>query len=140
MKIKIAKKSDNQDISNLFKVLDTEAHTPSNIKEINDHIRRKECYIAEHNNEIVSAMILKLECMCYEIITLSSKMKGGGRNLVEFVVDKCKKEKIPKLWCWSLKRYKAKGFYEKMGFKERHLLRKQAFGEDCYFFGKVIDI
>ena len=50
-----------------------------------------------------------------------------------------KKEGIPKLWCWSLKRYGAEGFYKKMEFEESCLLKRQGFGEDCYFFGKAID-
>ena len=139
MKIRLAKKSDNKSVSDLFKALDIEAYTSSDIEKINEHIEQKECYVVEKDNEIVAAMVLRLECLCYEIIFLSSKVKGGGRKLVEFAVDKCKQEKIPKLWCWSLKRYNAIGFYEKMGFEERHLLVKQGFGEDCYFFGKLID-
>ena len=38
-----------------------------------------------------------------------------------------------------MKSYNAKGFYEKMKFSETYLLKKQGFGEDCYFFGRVID-
>ena len=139
MNIKLAKKSDNKSVSSLFKALDIEAYKASDIKEINKHIKNKECYIIEGDNKILAAMILELEDMCYEIVTLTSKIKDGGRKLVEFAINKCKEDKIPKLWCWSLKRYNAKGFYEKMGFEERHLLIKQGFGEDCYFFGKLID-
>ncbi|MBU1167313.1 hypothetical protein KKC60_02805 [Patescibacteria group bacterium] len=77
--------------------------------------------------------------MCYEIVCLSSNINQGGQKLVEHAIKKCQEENIPKLWCWSMKSYNAKGFYEKMKFSETYLLKKQGFGEDCYFFGRVID-
>jgi hypothetical protein len=38
-----------------------------------------------------------------------------------------------------MERYKVKGFYEKMGFSEEFLLKKQWLGQDCYFFGRVVE-
>ncbi len=139
MKVRLASKKDDKQISGLFEALDFEKDKPSDIRRIDEHIGKKECYVAESNDEIVAAMVLKLESMCYEIVSISSSARGGGQALIEFAIQKCKKEGIPKLWCWSLKRYGAEGFYKKMEFEESCLLKRQGFGEDCYFFGKAID-
>ncbi len=139
MKVRPAKKEDCMEISRLFTVLDFEKYSPSDSKRVRAYVEKGEGFVATNNGKVVAAMLLKLEEFCYEIITIASSMKGGGTALVKFALQKCKKEKVPKLWCWSLKRYKAKGFYEKMGFEECYLLKKHGFGEDCYIIGKVIN-
>lgn len=136
--VKLAQKNNNQKVSDLFKILDTENYFFSNIKDINKYIRDKECYIAVQDKKIVGALILELEEQSYKIHMIRSKQKGGGKVLIDFAVKKCKQKNVPKLWSWSLVRYKAKNFYRKMGFKEMFLLKKQWYGEDCYFFGREI--
>ena len=127
-------------VEKINKVLDTEHYFKSDKKKIEKFISKGECFIALQDNKISGAIIIRNSEGSYEIVTLATlERKGGvGSKLIKFVVDKCKKDGIPKLWCWSLIRYKAKGFYKKMGFEEDILLKKQWYGEDCYFFGKII--
>ena len=138
IKVLLAKKKDNKYVSNIFKILDTKNYFFSNIKDINRYIREKNCYTALQNNKIIGAMVLRFEEKNCELFLLSSKKKGVGSTLVNFAIQKCAKDNIPKIWCYSLARYKVKGFYKKMGFKELFLLKKQFNGEDCYFFGREI--
>ncbi|HUW21156.1 MAG TPA: GNAT family N-acetyltransferase [Candidatus Bathyarchaeia archaeon] len=140
VKVQLAQKNNCQKVSKLLKILDTENYFFSNPKDIDQYINKKQCYIAIQNKQIIGTLILRQEDQSYEIYLLVSKEKGGGRALIEFAVKKCKQDKILKLWCWSLSRYQAKGFYQKLGFKESFLLKKQWYGEDCYFFGRVIDL
>ena len=83
-------------------------------------------------------MILILEEGACEIYALAANKKGAGTLLIKEAIKYCKENKLPKLWCWSLSKYKAIEFYKKMGFKEQYLLKKQCYGEDCYFFGMLI--
>jgi N-acetylglutamate synthase-like GNAT family acetyltransferase len=138
IKVLLAKKEDSQDVANLLKVLNTEKYFFSDRRSIDKYIRRKGCFVAIQNKNIIGAMVLRLSDKSLEISLVSSGKKGAGRALVNFAIQKCIKENMPKIWCWSLKRYGAEGFYKKMGFKERFLLKKQWHGEDCYFFGKEI--
>jgi N-acetylglutamate synthase-like GNAT family acetyltransferase len=138
IKVLLAKKENSLDVSNIFKVLNTEKYFFSDRRSINKYIRRKECFVASQNKNIIGAMVLRFSDQSSEISLISSVKKGAGRILVNFAIQKCIKENIPKIWCWSLKRYGAEGFYKKMGFKERFLLKKQWHGEDCYFFGREI--
>lgn len=138
IRVLLAKKDSGVDVSNLFKILNTEKYFFSDLRSINKYIRRKSCFVAVQNKKIIGAMLLRLSDQSFEISLISSVRRGAGRSLVNFVIKKCIKENIPKIWCWSLKRYGAEGFYKKMGFKERFLLKKQWHGEDCYFFGKEI--
>jgi len=140
IKIKPAKQSNNKDILKIFTLLEIENYFHTNIKKINKHIQKKECFIALRGNQIIGAMILKfIDHSCW-IQLIASKKKGGGKAMIEFAAKKCRQKKVLKLWCWSLKRYKTKGFYKKMGFTESYILKKQWFGEDCYFFGRLIKI
>lgn len=122
----------------MLKVLDAEDYPFSDLKDVHKYIRNRECYLATHNNKIIGTMILRFEDSSCEIYLISSKQKGAGTALVNFAIKQCIANKIPKLWCWSLARYNAKGFYKKMGFKELFLLKKQWHKEDCYFFGREI--
>jgi hypothetical protein len=138
IKVLLAKKENNIEVSNLLKILDTEKYFFSDLRSINKYIRKKECFVVFRNKKIVGAMVLRLRDLSLEISLISSIEKGTGRALIDFAIKKCIKESIPKIWCWSLKRYNAEGFYKKIGFEERFLLKKQWHGENCYFFGKEI--
>lgn len=138
MKIVPAKADDAAAISGLIVVLDTENYHFSDPEKIAKQIGQGWYYVAVDNDVIVGAMSIEHVEGSLEIYTLTSKLKGTGTKLIEFAQNYCRDHQLPKLWCWSLARYQANGFYEKMGFEERFLLKKQWYGEDCYLFGKVI--
>lgn len=139
MEIRQAVLEDAEKISQIIAVLDTKDYGYSDLGHIDDYIARGMYYVAVDEGEIVGAMALKRVEGSYQIYSIASKKKGAGRTMVEFAIEKCKQESVPKLWCWSMKHYKVEGFYEKMGFEEEFLLKRQWLGGDCYFFGKVID-
>jgi len=125
-------------IARIISVLDTEHYRFSDTKRIAALVSKGWYFIALKGNQPIGAMCLEPIEGSYQIDTIASRQKGTGRRLIQFAIQKCKKEKMPKLWCWSLTRYHAKGFYVAMGFEERFLLKKQWFGENCYLFGMVI--
>ncbi|MBN2087938.1 GNAT family N-acetyltransferase [Candidatus Peregrinibacteria bacterium] len=137
-----ASKKHIPDIAKINEVLDTPHFCRSNKELIEKNISKEHYFIAVDNKKVLGAMAIILDEGIYEIDSLatSQEKKGIGKMLIDFAVEKCKKEKVPKLWCWSLARYKARGFYKKMGFEEDILLKKHAHGEDCYLFGKIIEI
>ncbi|MBD3209797.1 GNAT family N-acetyltransferase [Candidatus Micrarchaeota archaeon] len=139
MEIRQARPEDAREVSGVISELDTREYGYSDIGHVMDYIRRGRYYVLCENGAVVGAMALKpVEGSC-QIYTIASRRKGGGRALVEYAIQKCRKEGVPKLWCWSMAHYKAKGFYGKLGFEEQYLLKKQWLGMDCFFFGKVID-
>ncbi len=138
MWVRKATSKDIKVISKIFSSLNNKYYQPSNLKEIKKGITKKNIFVALEKNKIIAAIQLQRQEKNYEIIWLASIKKGGGKSLAEFAITKCKKEKILKLWCWSLTVYQAKGFYKKMGFEEIFLLKKQWHGKDCYFCGKII--
>lgn len=140
MKIQIAQIQQISDICEVLKVLDSEKRTFSDKNQNLIFISKQWCHIAVESGKIVGVMVLEPTEGSYNIYTLVSKQKGAGKLLVNLAIDICRKNSIPKLWCWSLARYAAEGFYQKMGFTESFLLHKQWDGEDCYFFGKVINM
>ena len=71
---------------------------------------------------------------------VARSLQGDCSEYAMLMTALCRAEGVPKLWCWSMERYQASPFYEKQGFDERHLLRRQFFGEDCWLFGKNIDL
>ncbi len=129
---------DLRQISRIISALDFPGHSFSVAAMVKDHIAHGRYFVSRHEGETVGAMALIERDGACQIYSITSVRKGAGRAMVEFAVEECRSDGIPKLWCWSLTRYKAKGFYEKMGFEEQVLLRKQWYGEDCYFFGKVV--
>lgn len=139
MEVKCARLAESKKIAEIVSVLDTNDYGYSDLPHVEDYVSRGMYYIAVDNGEIVAAMALKPVERSYQIYTIASKKKGGGRALVDFAVEKCRNEGITKLWAWSMVHYNVKGFYEKMGFEEEFLLKKQWLGMDCYFFGKVIE-
>ncbi len=139
MEIVKAKKSHVKELSALLKGLDIENYSFSDEERITPLIEKGYYYVAIEDNKIVGSIALMIIEESCQIDALITSKKGVGRALIEFAVEKCKEEGAKKLWCWSLKRYNAKGFYDKMGFKEQFLLEKHWCGEDCYIFGRVID-
>lgn len=134
MKIIPATTDHIRDISALTKPMDTKNFHFSDPEKI----KPEHYHVAIENKKIIGTIGLKHSAGSMELHIIRSTKKGTGRKLMEFAFQKCKDEKIPKLWCWSLIRYNARGFYEKMGFNEFYLLKDQWYGEDCYFFGKTI--
>ncbi|MGR3292555.1 MAG: GNAT family N-acetyltransferase [Candidatus Scalindua sp.] len=139
MKIQLAQVKHLRDVCKLLKVLDTEKRIFSNKKQTLFFISKQWCYIAVESGRVVGVMLLEPTEGSYKINTLVSRQKGTGKLLINWAIDICRKNNIPKLWCWSLARYAADGFYKKMGFTESFLLQKQWDGEDCYFLGKLIN-
>ncbi|MBI1973062.1 GNAT family N-acetyltransferase [Candidatus Woesearchaeota archaeon] len=140
MLIRKATLDDVHHISEVVQVLDFEKVKPSShLRLICQQVRKGNYYVALNQKKIiVGAMCLIFEENSCQIYLLASKEKGGGIALLRFAEDLCRKTNTPKLWCWSLVRYDASVFYKKNGFEEAYLLRKQWFGEDCWFFGKVL--
>lgn len=99
---------------------------------------------APGEDAVQGAMVLAEEHRSYRISALGSRLGaerlGAGRTLVEYAIRRCEQKGVPKLWCWSLDLYNAKGFYERLGFTEAHRLEKQFFGKDCWFLGRVIEL
>ena len=139
MEIVKAKKEHAEELSALLKGLDTEEYSFSEVEKITPLIENGHYYIAIEGSEIVGAIALVIVEESCEIDALITSQKGVGKALIDFAVELCKKENVKKIWCWSLKRYNAIGFYDKMGFKEQFLLEKHWCGEDCYIFGRVIE-
>lgn len=139
MEIVKAKKAHAEKLSVLLKGLDTEEYSFSEVEKIMPLIESGNYFVAIDDNEIVGTIALIIVEESCEIDALITSKKGVGKALIDFTVDLCKKEGVKKIWCWSLKRYNAIGFYDKMGFKEQFLLEKQWCGEDCYIFGRVIE-
>lgn len=139
MKIVKAKKAHAEKLSVLLKGLDTEEYSFSEVEKIMPLIESGNYFVAIDDNEIVGTIALIIVEESCEIDALITSKKGVGKALIDFTVDLCKKEGVKKIWCWSLKRYNAIGFYDKMGFKEQFLLEKHWCGEDCYIFGRVIE-
>ena len=139
MEIVKANKAHAEKLSVLLKGLDTEEYSFSEVEKITPLIENGNYFVAIDDNEIVGTIALIIVEESCEIDALITSKKGVGKALIDFTVDLCKKEGVKKIWCWSLKRYNAIGFYDKMGFKEQFLLEKQWCGEDCYIFGRVIE-
>lgn len=139
MEIVKAKKAHAEKLSALLKGLDTEEYSFSEVEKIMPLIENGNYFVAIDDNEIVGTISLEIVEESCEIDALITSKKGVGKALIEFAIEKCRKENVKKIWCWSLKRYNAIGFYDKMGFKEQFLLEKQWCGEDCYIFGRVIE-
>jgi len=138
MKIRRAKKEEVNKISKIISVLDTKHYKFSKKDKIKTFIQKKSCYVALEDSKIMGSICLDLSKEACKIYSIVSKKKGCGMLMINKAVELCKKNKVSKLWCWSLIRYKAKGFYDKMGFEEQFLLKKHLYGEDCYIFGKII--
>ncbi|MFL6197756.1 MAG: GNAT family N-acetyltransferase [Thermoanaerobaculia bacterium] len=122
-------------------------HAPFNQDTVLPSIKDGIVYVAIDDSlpgeaAVQGAMIFAEEHESYRIRALSSRSetsRGAGRALVEYAIRRCEQEGVPKLWCWSLDLYDVKDFYRKFGFTEAHRLKKQFFGRDCWFFGRIIE-
>ncbi len=140
MHIRSATLEDVAEISRVMKSLDFPEFTPSDPSDISKRLQDQQGFIAEENDLVVGAMILEMceqSCEMYALVA-DQRRQGVGRALLSHAERLCRERGIPKIWCWSMERYHAEGFYRKMGFTEVHLLQKQWFGQDCYFFGKIL--
>ncbi len=138
VEIRKAVLKDVSNVSEIVSILDTDKYRFSDIKAVRSFVSNGWFFVAVENGNMLGVISLEPTEGSYQMTHVVSKRKGFGKLLIKFAIDKYKKEKISKLWGWSLKRYNAKGFYKKVGFDEIFLLKKQWYGEDCYFFGKII--
>lgn len=127
-----------EEVSTIYRALDTPFMQPSALERIRSAMKEGTVFVALENEHVQGAMTLEIVENSGEIVMIASRKKGAGRKLIEFAIQQCHAAHASKLWCWSLVRYHAEGFYQKMGFEEAFLLRKHWFGEDCWLFGKVI--
>lgn len=139
--IRKATTADAKQISAIIKVLDYKNYLPGSIANVEKYIELELYYVIELKGEVLGAFSYRFYNESCQILTIASdiKNKGLGTAMLNHIVEKCKENNIKKVWCWSLKRYNAGAFYEKMGFDEKFVAKKQFFGEDTYFFGKVLN-
>jgi len=142
MKIIKAKIQDVDKISRLIKKLDAKGFKFSDREKIANQISNKavDYYLALDNKKAVGAIGMifsRGSCQIYSI-AVKVRRKGIGRKLVNSAISKCKNKKISKIWCWSLSKYRAAGFYRKLKFEEEILLKQQWQGMDCYLFAKLL--
>ncbi len=130
--------TDNTAVSELLQCLDTENYKFSDIDGVTNHIDNNQCFVIRGDGELLGVVILDVDDQSLQVKYIVSKAKGGGRDLLRFSEEYALDRNLLKIWCWSLVRYQAIGFYAKMGFTEQFLLKKQNYGEDCYIFGKVL--
>lgn len=136
--IKIVKAKTNHipSLSRLFKKLDREKWNTSDKKKVLADLPN--AYVALNKNKVVGALVLRFNKHNSEIVKIVSTQSGVGRKLIGFAIKKAKQKKVSKIWCWSMARFNAHGFYQKMGFEEQFLHKKHFYNEDCWFFGKVL--
>ncbi len=138
------RKATLEDLAGISNIIKNNLDVPELSVQFSQHdllipfVERGQYYVAVDNNNIVGVMSLVITEQSCEIYAIASKQPGCGHLLIQYAETFCREQHIPKLWCWSFKRYHAQGFYQRMGFEEAFLMRKQWFGEDCYIFGKVI--
>ena len=141
MKIVKATKEDTEKLTRMLKVLDVAGFEFSQKERVEKHIEARMFFLASEGTEDVLGLIgLRINHKSCEIYAIVSEKRGVGKQLIDFAIEKCRNENVPKLWCWSMSQHNAREFYEKMGFEEQYLLKRQWNGEDCYFFGKTIKI
>lgn len=126
-------------ISDVLKALDTENFCFSEQKKVEECIANGTAFVMRKGQSVLAAMLLNYEEEACEVYVIASREPGGGKALIQLATEECRAKMIPKIWCWSLERYGALGFWRKMGFDEELLLKKQSFGENCYIFGKTIE-
>jgi GNAT superfamily N-acetyltransferase len=56
-------------------------------------------------------------------MSIVSVQKGAGTAMMSHILQTCKKQGVKKIWGWSLVRYDAKKFYEKINLDEQYLLK-----------------
>lgn len=129
-----------QSTCKLLKKLNTENYNYSEEESVENFITSGQTYVAKKEDEILGVAQINSIEGSWELraIVVKEKNQGIGTELIKHIESQAREEEITKLWCWSLARYAARGFYEAAGFSEIYLLKQQFYGEDCWFFGKVL--
>ena len=143
MRIKKATINDVDKISRIVSVLDAPGFDFSDKEKISNQIKNKavDYYLALQNKKavgVIGIIFSRGSCQIYSV-AVNIRRKGIGTRLVNFAIRQCKNKKASKIWCWSLSKYRAAGFYRKMRFEEEILLKKQWHKMDCYLFGKLLN-
>lgn len=64
--------------------------------------------------------------------------KGVGSQLIRFAENLARGRGLTRIWCHSLERYHAEGFYEYHGWKMEKFIRDFWGGQNCYLFSKEL--
>ena len=136
--IRKASQDDIASIAQIIKSLDFPGFKVSSSENIKKRMTKEDWYVLEENRKLRAVIALAYNEKSCEIYAIASNVKGGGSELIKHAINICREKKITKLWCWSMARYQAEGFYKKMGFEERHLSKKQFYNEDYWLLVKVI--
>ncbi len=141
MKVIPAKMRHLDAISEIVSQLDMPQYKLSDKRNVRSYICGDSYFVAVSNGNILGALALDKDADTYEIYALAvkEKKKGVGKALIDFAVKKCRKEGIKKLWTMSSAHYGAAGFYRAMGFDEELLMKRHYHGQDCYYFGKLVE-
>lgn len=142
MQIVLAVSADIEGASEVLRPLDTPYYQFSAPNEIAHSIHASMCWIARTNDQIVGALVAREVEGSFEIVALaivpSYQRKSIGRDLLQAAETAARERRFPKIWCWALARYSSQNFYKSNGFTEAFLLRRQFYGEDCWFLGKFL--
>jgi N-acetylglutamate synthase-like GNAT family acetyltransferase len=142
MHIELATSTDISEISEVLRTLDTSNYRFSAPEVIANSISARMCWIARVAGQTTGTLIAHEVEGSFEIIALAVapdyQRKGIGRQLLRAAEIAASERKFPKIWCWSLAQYSSQDFYKSCGFTEAVLLKRQFYGEDCWFFGKII--
>jgi len=126
-----AKKADLKEIARLMK---TELAKPpfnerdkleSIIKSLKFYFKLGKIYIAKEKNEIIGVIVFKKEqfweggVIIIEDLVIKNEFrgKGIGKNLLDYVKDSAKKEKIKSILFTTNRKSGAIEFYKKLGYK-----------------------
>jgi len=123
----------------LLRALDCPHFTYVVPDEVDAGVRAGRYFVALVAGEVAGAISIDLAEQSCQIETLVSHRPGCGRVLVEFARAWAREHGARKLWCWSMTRYRARGFYEAVGFSECFLVARQWYGEDCWYFGMPLE-
>lgn len=122
-------------LCDLLHALDTPQFTYAIAAEVDEWVRDGKYFLALSAGVPAGLIALDLREASCEILTIVSRRPGTGRALVSFARAWAAEHGAKKLWCWSLTRYRAEGFYRAAGFTEEFRLRQHWGGEDCWLFG-----
>ena len=139
--------SDVEQVATHLRVLDFDDHHFYDLETVRERCEAPETIVlvsvSEETGLVGGAMVLQFEDQSCQIEALGclpeSQGRGAGAALIRAAVEHCRRHAIPKLWCWSMETYGAERFYRSLGFHEEILLKRQFFGEDCWFFGQLIE-
>lgn len=130
------------DVCHIYTQLNFKKLVVSHPNTIKQQIKDHQVYVSLDESIVSGAITLIIENESCEIKNFAIKKnyqaQGIGTQLITFAENYAIENNATKLWCWSLKRFEAEQFYNRMGFMEQFLCRNQWFNEDCYFFGKVL--